>query len=629
MSRRDYAATPAELGEGTIVELFFEALDRFGPRTALRYRDGERWADISYEEIERRVQAVSSALQSLGLGRGDRASILSTNRPEWALADYGCLCAGVVDVPIYPTLTSTQIHYILKDSGARVAFVSDQAQLQKIEEVRHECPLLEWVVVFDLPQELPQQVLGWEEFIARGRRQESKDSAEDFRSEALKARPEDTATILYTSGTTGNPKGVMLTHNNLYSNIRAGAQVIPIDDRDSSLSILPLSHVLQRMVDYFLFNAGCSIAYARSIQLVPEDLREVRPTFVVSVPRLYEKVYSRVMEADGVRRAILGWAKGVGDRWSEIRLRGGRPGPWTSLTYAAADRLVFRKIREAVGGRLRFFVSGGAPLSAAINRFFFSAGVVILEGYGLTETSPLTNVNSPRDFPANFRIGTVGKPVPWTEERIAEDGESLIRGELGEVWVRGPQVMKGYYNLPEKTEEAITPDGWFHTGDIGEIDDQGFLRITDRKKDIIVTAGGKNVAPQPIENWLKRNRYVDQPVLIGDRRKFISLLIAPDFEALEAWARRQGVSAANSRELLANPGVQKLLSTEIFAELEHLSSVEMPKKLVLLERGFTVEDGSLTPTQKVKRRVVEERYKSIIDALYGEENEERTVFTSW
>ncbi len=620
MSRRDYATTPAELGEGTIVELFFEALDHFGPRTALRYRDGERWADISYEEIERRVLAVSSALQSLGLGRGDRASILSTNRPEWALADYGCLCAGVIDVPIYPTLTSTQIHYILKDSGSRVAFVSDQAQLQKIEEVRHECPLLEWVVVFDLPQKLPPQALGWEEFMARARRQESQDSAEDFRSEALKARPEDTATILYTSGTTGDPKGVMLTHNNLHSNVRAGAQVIPIDDRDSSLSILPLSHVLQRMVDYFLFNAGCSIAYARSIQFVPEDLREVRPTFVVSVPRLYEKVYSRVMEADGMRRAILSWAKGVGDRWSEIRLTGGRPGLWMSLTYAVADRLVFRKIREAVGGRLRYFVSGGAPLSATINRFFFSAGVVILEGYGLTETSPLTNVNSPRDFPANFRIGTVGKPVPWTEERIAEDGEILIRG---------PQVMKGYYNLPEKTEEAMTPDGWFHTGDIGEIDDQGFLRITDRKKDIIVTAGGKNVAPQPIENWLKRNRYVDQPVLIGDRRKFISLLIAPDFEALEAWARRQGVSAANSRELLANPGVQKMLATEIFAELAHLSRAEMPKKLVLLERGFTVEDGSLTPTQKVKRRVVEERYKSIIDTLYGEENEERTVFTSW
>ena len=620
MSRRDRAANPAELGEGTIVELFFEALDSFGTRTALRYHDGERWVDISYEEIERRVQAVSAALQSLGLGRGDRASILSPNRPEWALTDYGCLCAGVADVPIYATLTSTQIQYILSDSGARVAFVSDKAQLEKIEKVRHECPLLEWVVIFDSPEELSERVLGWQEFLARGQRQESEDSAESFRSAALRARPEDTATILYTSGTTGDPKGVMLTHNNLRSNVRAGSQVLRINDRDSSLSILPLSHVFQRMVDYLFFNVGCSIAYARSIQLVSEDLREVRPTFVVSVPRLYEKVYSRVMEAEGVKRGILGWATGVGDRWSEIRLTGGRPGPWMRLTYAAADRLVFRKIREAVGGRLRYFVSGGAPLSAEINRFFFSAGVVILEGYGLTETSPLTNVNSPRDFPANFRIGTVGKPVPGTEERIAEDGEILIRG---------PQVMKGYYNLPEKTEEAITPDGWFRTGDIGEIDEEGFLRITDRKKDIIVTAGGKNVAPQPIENRLKKNRYVDQPVLIGDRRKFISLLLAPDFEALEAWAHRRGMSAANPRELLADPGVQKLLVTEVFGELEHLSRVEMPKKLVLLDRGFTIEDGSLTPTQKVRRRVVEERYKSIIDALYREENEERTVFTSW
>ncbi len=620
MSTPGQTVTPADLGGGTIIGLLFEAVDRFGTGTALRYREAERWVDVSYEEVEGIVRDVSLALSSLGLDRGDRAAILSPNRPEWATADYGCLCAGVIDIPIYSTLTSVQIQYILNDSGASLIFVSDEAQLQKVEEIRAECPALQRVVVFDPPEELPPDTLSWDEFVAIGGGQESSDQTESFRVVALTARPEDTATILYTSGTTGDPKGVMLTHNNLCSNVRAASKVLPIDERDSTLSFLPLSHVFQRMVDYLFFNLGCSIAYARSIQHVTEDIREVQPTIAVSVPRLYEKVYTRVMEADGGKRLILDWALRVGGRWADVRLSGGKPGGWTSLSYAAADRLVFRKIREAVGGRLRYFVSGGAPLSPEINRFFFSAGIVILEGYGLTETSPVTNVNSPRDFPSNFRLGTVGKAVPGTEVRTAEDGEILIRG---------PQVMKGYYNLPGRTQEVISPDGWFHTGDIGEIDGEGFLTITDRKKDIIVTAGGKNVAPQPIENRLKKNRYVDQPVLIGDRRRFLSLLLVPDFEALEAWARGKGAPSAGRRELLTDPGVQKLLVTEVFGELEHLSRVEMPKKLVLLDQGFTVEDGSLTPTQKVKRRVVEQRYSSIVEALYDEKSTQQTVFTPW
>ena len=620
MSSTERTADPAELGEGTIVELFLEAVDRFGSETALRYRDAQRWIDISYQEVEQSVQHVSAALRSLGLARGDRAAILSLNRPEWAIADYGCLSAGVIDVPIYPSLTAEQLRHILGDSGARLIFVSDAIQLEKVEEVRDECPGLEWVVIFDPPETLPAGALRWEDFVAMAKDQEPRVSADEFRRFARGAQPGDTATILYTSGTTGDPKGVMLSHNNLRSNVRACSEVLPIDEHDSTLSFLPLSHVLQRMVDFLFFNRGSSIAYARSMQLVTEDLGEVRPTFVASVPRLYEKVYSRVMEPEGLKGAIVGWAAQAGGRWADARLAGTEPGPWTKLTYAVADRLLFAKIRAAVGGRLRHFISGGAPLSPEINRFFFSAGIVILEGYGLTETSPVTNVNGPRDFPANFRIGTVGKPVPGTEERIADDGEILVRG---------PQVMKGYYKLPERTDEVLTADGWFHTGDIGEIDEEGFLRITDRKKDIIVTTGGKNVAPQPIENRLKKNRYVDQPVLIGDRRKFLSLLLAPDFDVLEGWARGQGVTTTDRRELLTNPGVQQLLATEVFRELEHLSRVEMPKKLVLLDCGFTIEDGSLTPTQKVKRKVVEKRYESIVDALYDRENEEQTVFTSW
>ena len=620
MSEGNNLVSQAPLEEGTIVDLFLEAAARFHTGPALRYRTDDGWSAISYGEVEAIVHRASRALAALGLNRGDRAAILSENRPEWALSDYACLCVGVVDVPIYSSLTPPQIRYILNDSGARLIFVSDSEQATKIEAVRGDCPHLEWVIVFDSPEEPAGRTLGWTRFLERGSEAGGMAALENFRASARRVTPEETATILYTSGTTGDPKGVMLAHKNLHSNVRGCSLVLPIDDQDSTLSFLPLSHVLQRMVDYLFFHMGCPIAYARSLQLVAEDLREIRPTIVVSVPRLYEKVYSTVTEATGPKRAIVEWAMDVGERWAEAKLGGRRPNLVTRLRYRIADRLVFRKIRRAIGGRLRYFVSGGAPLSPEINRFFFSAGVVILEGYGLTETSPVTNVNSPRDFPDNFRIGTVGKALPGTEVRIAEDGEILIRG---------PQVMKGYYNLPERTAEAFTQDGWFRTGDVGEIDSEGFLTITDRKKDIIVTAGGKNIAPQPIENRLKKNRYVDQPVLLGDRRKFVSLLLVPDFEAVEQWARSQGLPLADRRGLLGDERVQKLLASEVFGELRHLSRTETPKKLVLLDQGFTVEDGSLTPTEKVKRRVVEGRFRSVVDTLYEARSEDQTVFTSW
>ena len=620
MAIRDHAAASTEVGEGTLVELFSDAIERFGSRPALRSRKRAGWADMSYQDVASQVQEVAAALRSLGINRGDRVAILSDNRPEWALADYGCLCAGIIDVPIYATLTSPQIRYILGDSGARLVFVSDTDQLDKVEQVREECGSLEWVVVFDPPGALPPQTIGWEEFLKRAPAPDEAVSLFESAERTKEARPEDVATILYTSGTTGDPKGVMLTHNNLYWNVRTCSQLLPIDDRDSTLSFLPLSHVFQRMVDYLFFSVGCSIAYARSLQLVTEDLKEIQPTLVVSVPRLYEKVYTAVTDAEGLKRVVVEWAVAVGARWADAKLGGRKPGIWTRVAYSLADRILFRKIRAAVGGRLRYFVSGGAPLSPEINRFFFSSGITILEGYGLTETSPVTNVNSPRNFPENYRIGTVGKPIPGTEQRIAEDGEILVRG---------PQVMKGYFRLPERTARAISPDGWFHTGDIGEFDRDGFLRITDRKKDIIVTAGGKNVAPQPIENELKKNRYLDQPVLIGDRRKFIVLLVAPAFEALESWARARGLAATHRRELLQHSQVQELIAREAFSALRHLSRVETPKKILLLDQGFTVEDGSLTPTQKVKRHIVESRYQSRIDALYAKENDERTVFTAW
>ncbi|MEX0856414.1 MAG: long-chain fatty acid--CoA ligase [Gemmatimonadota bacterium] len=615
---RTHASNPADLPEGTLVELFFGAVDRFGDRPALRSMATGTWEGVSFAEVGERVRRVAAALGASGLRRGDRAALLSPNRPEWAYADYGCLATGVIDIPIYVSLTAEQIGYILKNCGARLLFVADAELLGKVEEIRASCPALERIVVFDPPAELPDETMGWDEFLAVEERGAELPSEADFRAEARTARPSDAATILYTSGTTGDPKGVVLTHNNLFSNVQAGLRVIPTDESDSTLSFLPLSHVFQRMVDYLLFGSGASISYGRSIDTVGDDLKAVRPTVVVSVPRLYEKVYARITEASGIRGTLVAWATKVGARWADATLAGRRPGPRTSIQYALARRLVFSKVAAGVGGRLKHFVSGGAPLSPEINKFFFSAGILILEGYGLTETSPVTNVNSPLDFPKNFRIGTVGKPVPGTEIRIAQDGEILVRG---------PQVMQGYYENPEATREAMTEDGWFHTGDVGEIDADGFLRITDRKKDIIVTAGGKNVAPQPIENRLKKNRFVDQVVLLGDRRKFISLLLVPDFANLEDWAKTSGVKASNRSELLRDPGVQKLIETEVAKELEPVSRVERPKKIVLLEEPFTIEDGSLTPTQKVKRRVVEERHRAVVDSLYEEVNRDTNIFT--
>jgi long-chain acyl-CoA synthetase len=622
MTTRTHAANPAEIPETTLVDLFFAAMDRYPETPAFRFHAEGAWHDIGHAEALRRVHAASDGLRALGLERGDRAALLAPNRPEWAMADYACLTSGIVDVPIYSTLTPQQIAYILADAGARLIFVADGEQLRKVLEVQGELPSLEWIVVFDPPQgeALPVHVMSWDGLLERGRNSDGRRDAARFRADAESAGLGDVATILYTSGTTGNPKGVMLTHRNLASNVHVSKQVLPIDASDSTLSFLPLSHVFQRMVDYLLFGQGCVIAYARSLDTVPDDLKVIRPTIVVSVPRLYEKVYAKVSAATGVKGALITWAKEVGGRWAEARLAGREPDAATRLQYALAYRLVFSKIHAGVGGRLRYFVSGGAPLAPDINRFFFSAGIMILEGYGLTETSPVTNVNHPTDFPRNFRIGTVGRPIGGTEIRIAEDGEILVRG---------PQIMKGYYNRPEDTAEAIDADGWFHTGDIGELDADGFLRITDRKKDLIVTAGGKNVAPQPIENRLKKNAFMDQPVLVGDRERFITLLLVPDFEALDGWARSEGIATGDRRTLLALPQVQAHLLRQMNEELSDLARYEMPKKLVLLDQPFSIEDGSLTPTQKVKRRVVQERMKGLLEQVYAETPGAPDVWLGW
>jgi long-chain acyl-CoA synthetase len=602
---RQYAAEPADLPEGTLVQLFFEAVDRFGSEDALRYKAGDAWRSISHRELEERVRRLALALESYGLGRGDRVAILSENRPEWAIVDYAALCVGAYDVPIYATLPANQIAYILEDAGVRLVFASTAEQLAKIVEVWGELPKLERVVVFDDVTVDDARVVTLSAALEAGAREEAAGRGEGFRDRALAAEPGDVATILYTSGTTGRPKGVMLTHNNIYSNTRAVQGVLPISTDDVALSFLPLSHILQRMVDYFLFANGVTIAYVRSFDEVPQALVEVAPTVVVSTPRVYEKVYARVMSATGLRRRLVLWARSVGREWADVVLAGRRPGIGLRIRHAVADGLVFRKIRQRLGGRLRFFISGGAPLNPEIGRFFFSAGVMILEGYGLTETSPVTNVNTPEAF----RFGTVGKPIPGTEVMIAEDGEILIRG---------PQVMKGYLDQPEATREAIDEDGWFHTGDVGEIDVDGFLRITDRKKDLIVTAGGKNIAPQPIENQIKSSRFVSEAVMLGDRRPYPIVLVVPNFDDLMEWARGVGIAETDREALLRDPRVRERMEAEVFGRLEGLARYEQPKKMALLAQEFSIERGELTPTLKVRRRVVEEHYRDVVESLYEE-----------
>ena len=602
---------PRNSAPDTLNRLFFDAVQKFDKPDALQVKVGGTYQQISHRTLAERVRRAALGMQALGLKKGDRVAILSENRPEWAIADYACLTSGLTDVPIYPNLPPDQIAYILRDCGATAIFVSTAAQADKVRQVRRQVPSLGFVIGFSATRDEGVD-LTMAELEAKGAGAESASSIAAYRSAADMVRPDDLATLIYTSGTTGEPKGVMLTHDNIFSNVMAGAVQIPFGGVDACLSFLPLSHIFERMAGHYLMMAtGTSIAYAESIDTVPIDMQLVKPTLVLSVPRLYEKMYARVLEnalaGGAVKKRIFFWARGVADRWATEKLAGREPGGLLGIQYKIAQRLVFSKLKARTGSRLRYFVSGGAPLAPEINKFFYAAGLVILEGYGLTETSPVIAVNTP----SAFRIGTVGKPVPGVEVMIASDGE---------ICTRGPHVMKGYYNKPDATAEAIDDDGWFHTGDIGEIED-GFLRITDRKKDIIATAGGKKIAPQPIENKVKTNKYVSQAVMIGDKRKFPVLLVVPNWETLEKWAKVKNIIWTDRAQLLQMPTVRAKMEKEVAEELQGLARFEMPKKIALLEHDFSIERGELTPTLKVKRRVIDQSYKSVIDSLYVDEGE--------
>jgi long-chain acyl-CoA synthetase len=551
---------------GTLTKLFFDSVSKFNRPDALQVKVAGVYKPISHSEVADRVRHAARGLSSLGVRRGDRVAILSENRPEWAIADFACLTAGLTDVPIYPTLPADQVAYILKDSGAVAIFISNRIQADKIREIRGQVPALKTVIGFDDIPGLTNMSIA--ELEKRGGQGETSLAIATYREDALTVKPDDLATIIYTSGTTGEPKGVMLTHDNIYSNVEASRRAIPFEGNDVGLSFLPLSHIFERMAGHYLmFATGTSIAYAESIDTVPANLQEVRPTLVLSVPRLYEKMYARVLESaltgGFIKKKIFYWARGVAERWANEKLAGREPGWLLGRQYGIAQKLVFSKLKTRTGGRLRYFVSGGAPLAPEINKFFYAAGLEILEGYGLTETSPVIAVNTPE----NFRIGTVGKAIDGVEIKIAADGEILTRG---------PHVMKGYYNKPEATREAIEPDGWFHTGDIGELRD-GFLAITDRKKDIIVTAGGKNIAPQPLENKVKTNKYVAQAVMLGDKRKFPSMLVVPNFEQLERWAKNRNIIWTDRAQLLRMPTIQAKMEQEVNKELAGAAHFEVPK----------------------------------------------------
>ncbi|HEY2092023.1 MAG TPA: long-chain fatty acid--CoA ligase [Thermoanaerobaculia bacterium] len=592
----------------TLTDIYALTCDIDRP-AALKYKKGERWLDISLAEFRDTIRWFSTGLRTLGVKPGDRVAILSENRPEWAMGDFGILCAAAITVPVYPTLLGWQIEYILNDSGSVACIASSEEQLHKLLDIRSHCPHLHNIIVADAVADMPPGVMTFEQVVAEGRKSEQERGRTRFDELRTSRKPSDLATIVYTSGTTGNPKGAMLTHGNIASNVVSTTKVLPLQGGWVAMSILPLSHILERTADYSYFYRGAVIAYAESVVKVGENLQEVKPDVFAAVPRLFEKMRARILDtvASGSsgKQKIFAWALKIAEERLPYRVENKAMPAGLKIRSAIADKLVFRKILGRLGGRVKFVLSGGAPLSAELAAFFIGAGLEILEGYGLTETSPVITVNSPQ----KRRIGSVGQLIPGVEVKIAEDGEILSRG---------PHIMQGYWNNPEATSQSIDAQGWFHTGDIGVIED-GFLRITDRKKDIIINAYGKNIAPQPLEALLKSSPYIGTPVLIGDRRKFLVALIVPNFEKLERDAAAKGVHADSHEALVADERVKSIFQGEIDRFNQSLDRQEKIRRFTLLPRDFTIEEDEITPSLKVKRKVVDKKYKDIIDSMYADE----------
>jgi long-chain acyl-CoA synthetase len=597
---------------GTLPSRLLDAVDSRPTPRAQMTRNAGVWEGTSSTEMLRRIAGLSSALVELGVKPGDRVGLFSTNRPEWHTADFAITGAGAITVPIYFNESPDRMTYILRHAGAKVVIVAGQPQLQKLLDCRPQLPELDQIIASATGPNLPTECLRYETLVA------SAGGAEvaAYRMRASQVLPGQLASLIYTSGTTGEPKGVMLTHTNLCSNVTDSCLQLDMKPNlDVALSFLPLAHIYGRMLDYLFLFTGIPLAYVEDPNQLSQALLEVRPTVLAAVPRIFEKIYARVMDqgskSRGLKRRIFEWSLRVASQAAPWRCGARRAGPALKLQWALADKLVYSKVRAGTGGRLRIVLSGGAPLSRDLAEFFWSVGVPIYQGYGLTETSPVLTSNYP-----NNRIGSSGKPIPNVTLTIADDGEILAKG---------PCVMQGYYKSPEATQEVFTEDGWFRTGDIGYLDPQHYLFITDRKKDLLKTSGGKFVAPQPIENSLKSSPFILNAMVVGDQRKFVVALIVPNPVTVAARAEQEGIRFSSSYEMVGSPFVKALIDAEIKRLTPHLAQWETIRRFALLAEDFTFDNGGLTFTLKLKRRVVEQKYRDVIDQLYADVAEPRPI----
>lgn len=592
----------------TLVDVFTRVALEHKRLDTLNYKKDERWASISSDEMLERMKLIAAGLHAIGVERGDRLALLSESRVEWTLTDAGAIFAGVIDVPIYPTLTPPQVRYILNDSGACVLFLERREKFEELQQILGECPDVKQVIFFEPDGVTPEDGLTLAQLEEKGRELEQRDPGYVDRS-STESRPDDLATIIYTSGTTGEPKGVMLTHSNLVTNLIDSSGHLSFGEHDIALSVLPLSHVFERQAMYMYLHQGMAVYFAESLQTIGPNLREVRPTVLVGVPRIFEKIYQRIQERAAEKgklsAALLAWSVSVAREYAKYTLAHKPVPAGLKFKHAIASKLVFEKWHWAFGGRIRILVSGGAALPEDLAYIYIGVGIPIVQGYGLTETSPVITTSRIEDN----RVGTVGTAIPNVDIRIAEDGE---------IEVRGPNVMRGYYNKPEATDAVFTSDGWFKTGDIGTLDEDGFLRITDRKKELFKTSGGKYISPQPIEQAIKGSRFVNQVVLIGAERKFPAALIVPVWEQLESYCKLKGIEFKSRNELIRHPRIIDLIQRQIDGLTPNLAKYEKIKKVALLENEFTIEGGELTPTLKVKRRVIDEKYRDVIKRIYEE-----------
>ena len=591
----------------TLVEIYQAVLRNHPKPDTLNYKRNDQWRSLSAAEMIKRSRRIALGLYALGVRKDDRVGIISESCVEWVLADQGCIFAGAVTVPVYPTLTPPQVKYILNDCAPKVLLVSHQEKFAEIEAVLRECPSISQIVLFEDQGASRPGSLSLADLELRGEEldQQQPGLADEL---ARSAHPDDLVTIIYTSGTTGEPKGVMLTNENMVSNLIDSSNHLEFGDNDSALSVLPLSHIFERQAMNMYLHHGMS-AYFGSLDTLGEHLREVHPTVLVGVPRIYEKILARVLDKAAAKgklnAALVNWSIGIGQRWAQLVSEHQRVPFWLWARHKFADLILFEKLRKAMGGRIRILVSGSAALPNDVALAFLGAGLPIVQGYGLTETSPVITAAQLNDN----RIGTAGKPIRNVEVRIASDGE---------IESRGPNVMRGYWNKPEDTRAVFTEDGWFKTGDIGSLDAEGHLSITDRKKELLKTSGGKYIAPQPIEQLIKSSRFVNQAVVIGDGRKFPAALIVPDWEQLESYAKLKELNLHTHRELCQSPRIIDLFERQIAARTSSLAQFEKIKRIALLEDELTAEADELTPTLKVKRRVINKKYKDVIDRIYAE-----------